>query len=409
MHRSITRIIGIACLGFFACKTKQTPPPQPTPVNLFQVKYQTVLYYDRYPATTQALSQVDLRPEVTGYITGIYFAEGSHVRKGAKLYEIDRRLYQASYDEAVSNLKVAQGNVIQAKQDADRYEYLNKYNAIAKQVLDHAVIAQQNSENQVKAAEEAVKTAATNLAYSVISAPFDGTIGFSQVKLGNLVTGSTTILNTISTDNPMAVDFLINEAQLSHYEDIKNEKQQTIDSLFTVIMPDHSIYPFTGKISVIDRAVDPQTGTIRLRLVFPNPKYSLRAGMSCIVRVHNQDRSPQLVVPSRAVVEQMGEYFVFIAKDTIIARQSDSTNKNDDSPAQETPKLRAIQKKVLLGQTIGSNVIIQSGISEGDRVVADGLQSIHDGSPIATGSRASAGSNRQDSAMQGDKAKKKPR
>src|SRR6202012_4425680 len=103
--------------ALFSCKDKPPAPTPPTPVNLFTVKKQDVLYYDRFPSTTQALSQVDLRPEVQGYITGIFFTEGTHVQKGQKLYEIDERLYQAAYDQAVANLKVAQGNEAQAKQD----------------------------------------------------------------------------------------------------------------------------------------------------------------------------------------------------------------------------------------------------------------------------------------------------
>src|SRR5580692_7782445 len=125
-------ILAILGLAFFSCQQKQTPPTPPVPVNLYTVTAQKVLYYDEYPATTQALSQVDIRPEVQGYITGIYFIEGSLVRKGQKLYEIDRRLYQASYDAAQANVKVAQSNQLQAQQDADRYTYLNEHNAVAK-------------------------------------------------------------------------------------------------------------------------------------------------------------------------------------------------------------------------------------------------------------------------------------
>jgi membrane fusion protein (multidrug efflux system) len=342
-----------------------------------------VLYYDKYPATTEALSQVDLRPEVTGYITGIFFIEGSHVIKGRKLYEIDRRLYQASYDEAAANVQVAQGNLVQAQQDADRYQYLNEHNAVAKQVLDHAIITLQNAKNQVKAADETLKTAATNLTYSTIYAPFNGTIGFSQVKMGNLVTASTTILNTISTDDPMAVDFLINESALDHYQALDNHRVRRPDSLFTIVMPSQAAYPYPGKISVIDRAVDAQTGAIRIRLVFPNPNYQLRAGMSCVVRVHNLETKPQLVVPSKAVVEQMGEFFLFVARDTVFSRADSSSNKTDT--AAQTPKLRAFQVKVIQGATIGPNVIIESGISAGDQIVVDGVQALHEGSIISAG------------------------
>jgi membrane fusion protein (multidrug efflux system) len=386
MNRMVSVIV-TTVIVFLACQQKQPPPNPPVPVNLYTVKSQRVLYYDEYPATTVALSQVDIRPEVQGYITGIFFTEGTYIKKGQDLYEIDRRLYQASYDAAAANVKVAESNQKQAQQDADRYTYLNEHNAVAKQVLDHAVIALQSAKDQTRAAEEALKTTATNLTYSIIKAPFSGTIGFSQVKLGNMVTVGTTVLNTISTDDPMAVDFLVNEAQLSRFQQLEMKKQKPADSLFTIVMPNHTLYPGTGKISVIDRAVDAQTGAIRVRLVFPNPLHALRAGMSCELRVHNQEATPQIVIPGKAIVEQMGEYFVFLAKDTVLIASGDSSSNKHTDSAKNAPRLRAFQTKVQLGQTIGPSVIVKSGIQDGDRIVVDGVQAIHEGSAINASSR----------------------
>ena len=384
MNRVVLIIIFAACATLFSCKTKVIPPVPPTPVNLFTVKSQPVLYYDNFPATVQALSQVDLRPQVQGNITGIFFTEGTHVQKGQKLYEIDERLYQAAYYQAVANLKVAQGNQVQAQQDADRYTYLNSQDAVAKQLFDHAIIGLQNAKNQVAVAQESVNSAKTNFSYSVITAPFDGTIGFSQVKMGNMVSVGQTILNTVSTDDPMAVDFLINEAQLTHYQNLQQSKTAIADSLFTIALPDHTIYPYPGKISVIDRSVDPQTGTIRIRLEFPNPKHSLRAGMSCILRVHNQETTPQMVIPGKAVLEQMGEYFVFVVKDTLIMSAADSAHKQkENEDTVKGPQLRAFQRKIQLGQTIDDHVIIKGGIEDGDQVVVDGVQALHEGSKVA--------------------------
>lgn len=385
MNRAILNTIFISCLILTACKKKQPPVNPEVPVNLLRIKAQSVLYYDKYPSTTNALSQVSLLPQVTGAVTGIFFKEGSHVQKGQKLYEIDQRLYQDAYDAAVANLKVAQGTLTQSQQDADRYEYLNKYNAVATQLYDHAVITLKNSESSVKSSEQAVKSAKTNLNYAIITAPFSGTIGLSQVKLGNVVNIGSTVLNTISTDDPMAVDFVINEKQLPHFEQMQANKGKTIDSLFTIMLPDNTLYPYNGKISVIDRAVDSQTGSITVRLVFPNPKFFLRPGMSCVVRVHNQDVGPQLLVPSKAVVEQMGEYFVFVAKDSVI----NPTKSTADTATK--PKLLAIQKKVQVGQTIGANVILKGGVNAGDKIVTDGVQSLHDGSRITTANKVGPG------------------
>ena len=129
-----------------------------------------------------------------------------------------------------------------------------------------------------------------------------------------------------------------------------------------------------GKISVIDRAVDPQTGTIRVRVIFPNPQYTLRPGTSCVLRIHNQEKEPKLVIPGKAVVELMGEYFVYLAKDTIAPDPEDSTKTH--------PVQIALQKKVQLGQTIEPDVIVNKGINAGDRIVIDGVQSLHTGSLI---------------------------
>ncbi|WP_183559668.1 efflux RND transporter periplasmic adaptor subunit [Mucilaginibacter sp. SP1R1] len=381
MNRVILNTVLISCLAIAACKKKQPPSNPEVPVNLLKLKTQNVLYFDKYPSTTAALSQVSLLPQIQGAITHIFFTEGTHVKKGEKLYEIDQRIYLDNYNAAVANQKVAEGNLAQAQQDADRYEYLNKYNAVAKQQYDHAVITLQNAKNSVQSAVQAVKTAHTNLNYAIVTAPFDGTIGFSLVKLGDVVNTGSTVLNTISTDGSIAVDFIVNEKQLPHFERLQNSKPVT-DSLFTLLLPDNTLYPYTGKISVIDRAVDSQTGAIRIRLVFPNPKNIMRVGMSCVVRVHNEETTPQMVLPSKAVVEQMGEYFVFVAKDSTINNPKAQTD-----TGRVKHKLLAVQKKVQVGQTIGPNVIIKTGVNPGDRIVTDGVQLLHDGSQITTANK----------------------
>jgi RND family efflux transporter MFP subunit len=382
MNKVILNMVFASCLILSACGKKQPPQNNEVPVNLIEVKAQTVLYYDKYPSTTQALMQVNILPQVQGDVTGIFFKEGSHVTKGQKLYDIDSKIYKDNYDAAIANLKVSQGTLVQSQQDADRYEYLNKYNAVAKQLYDHAIITLDNSKNQVKSSAQAVKSAKTNLSYATIYAPFDGTIGFSNVKLGDVVSVNTTILNTISTDNPMAVDFIINEKQLPRFEKMLRNKKP-VDSLFTIALPDNSVYPYQGKISVIDRAVDPQTGAIRIRLVFPNPKGDLKVGMSCLVRVHNQDQAPQMVLPNRAIIEQMGEYFVYMAKDTMINNPAAKA----DSAKDKKKEMIAVEKKVQVGQVIGGNIIVKSGVNVGDRIVVDGVQTLHDGVPITTANK----------------------
>ena len=387
MNRSLLKIISIISAAFFlvSCgeKKKEAPNPanMPVPVNVVRIEPEKPLYYDKFPGTVVALSQVDIHPEVEGYVTGIFFKEGDHVKKGQKLYSIDDSKYQASVNQAEANVRVSESNLDQAQKDADRYVYLNEHDAVAKQVLDHAMTTLQNAKNQVTAAKQDLTKARTDLSYSIIRAPFDGTIGISQVKLGNTVTTGQTILNTISTDDPMAVDIVVNEKQIARFAKLQQHKPNEADSIFTLGLPDNSIYNRVGQISLIDRGVNPQTGSITVRLGFPNPASVLRSGMSCTVRVRNEDTSKQLLIPSKAIVEQMGEYFVYIAKDTLIAT-ADTANKNAPPPVSS---LHALQKKVLLGQTISDRVIVKTGLQGGEDLIVDGVQKLHQGSLIVTG------------------------
>jgi len=378
----ITLTVALVALLTSSCggdKKSNAQAGGPTPVTLQEVQLQPALYYDQYPGTVVALSQVELRAQVSGYITGIYFKEGDHVRKGQRLYEIDRSKYQATYAQAQASLQVAKANQDKAQKDADRYIYLNKQDAIAKQVLDHALTDLENAKSQVASAKADLVKAQTDLNFSQITAPFDGVVGISEVKLGALVTASQTLLNTISSADPVAVDFVVNEKQIGRFQAIKTENVPANDSLFTLLMPDNSLYPFPGKLALIDRAVDPQTGSIKVRTYFPNPTQKLTVGMSCIVRVHSQEGSEQILIPAKATIEQMGEYFVFVAKDTTIAADKDKK----DAPA--GPAMVAQQKKVMLGQTINDNVIVKEGLQPGERLIVEGIQKLRDGAPITLG------------------------
>lgn len=364
-----------------ACGDGKPPAPNPAtlpvPVNLYEVQPEKVMYHERYPGTVVPQMQVDLRAVSEGYVTAMYFKEGEFVKKGQRLYAIDDSKYKANVNQIQANVRVAESNLDQAQKDADRYIYLNQHDAVAKQLLDHAMTTLQNAKSQVAAAKQDLVKAQTDLNYSIIKAPFDGTIGISQVKLGNTVSAGQTVLNTISTDDPMAVDFVVNEKQIGRFVQLQQQKSIEADSIFTLQLPDNSVYPQPGKIAIIDRGVNPQTGTMTIRLSFPNKHAMLRAGMSCTVRVRNDDTAVQMMIPSKAIVEQMGEYFVYVQKDTAIAIPD----------SKEAPKTapHALQKKVVTGQTIADQVIIRSGLDAGDKVVVDGVQRLRNGALIAVG------------------------
>src|SRR5215831_984505 len=307
----------IITIIFYSCgdKKKDAQPKTPPPASVIAelVKKGKTIYYEEYPATVVALNQNDLRAQVTGYITGIYFQDGQLVHQGQKLYDIDKQQYQANLDQAIANLNVTKANLAKAQQDADRYADLLKQDAIAKQVYDHAIDDLESAKMQVAAANSNVRNIETTVKYSTIYAPFTGTIGISQVKMGALVTANQTLLNTISSDNPMAVDVAVDQREIPRFTQLQHDASAKKDSTLSLEMPGNIIYDQMGKISFIDRAVDPQTGTIRTRLVFANPQNILKPGMNVNIRVKNSSGdSSLLLIPFKAVTEQMGEYFVYM-------------------------------------------------------------------------------------------------
>ena len=304
-------VMGSGLVALYSCgsadkKNEAPKAPPPVAVVTYAVQKGSATYYDEYPATVVALNEVQVRPQVTGYITGIFFKDGQVVRKGQKLYTIDQQQYEATYNQAVANLNVAKANLAKAQQDADRYAELQKNDAIARQTVEHAQADLQAYKMQLEAAKANVAGVQTNVRYSTIFAPFDGTIGISQVKMGTAVSPGQTILNTISSDDPVAVDFALDQKDIGRFIQLQQKGKAVNDSTFMLELPDLSIYPQPGHISLIDRAVDPQTGTIKTRLVFSNKNKTLKSGMSCNIRVRNNGNTQLLLIPAKAVVEQMG-------------------------------------------------------------------------------------------------------
>jgi membrane fusion protein, multidrug efflux system len=357
----------LVAFSYQSCKkvSRQNQFGGPVPVSEYTVNSQNVNVYDSYPGTVVALNEVEIRSEVSGYVTGIYFKEGSQVSSGSKLYEIDRRKYQAAYEQASANADIAGANLQKAQRDADRYTKLNEQNAIAKQIFDDAVTNLQNSKMQLLAAKAALLNAETDFNYSMITAPFSGTIGFSLVKPGTFINAGQTLLNTLSSDDPTGVDFIINEKSLPEFIGYMTDGSAKADSTFRIMLPNNSGYPYYGRLSVIDRAVNPLTGTIKLRLVFPNHERVLRSGMNCSVKVLHKGSGNQLTIPFKAVTEQMGEYFVYLI----------------DS-------MKVKQVKIEPGSSLGEFIVVKQGLKEGDRIVLDGLQKLRNGSMVQVGSQA---------------------
>ncbi len=358
-----TGMVVLSVLLAASCGDKKPPaqPPAPpaVPISVYQVSEGSATYYDQYPGTITALNEVELRPQVSGYITGIHFKDGQHVTKGMKLYTIDQQQYKANYAEALANLNVSKANMARAQQDADRYGDLAKKDAIAKQTLDHALADLESTKMQVAASQANVANVKSTLSFSVISSPLTGTIGISQVKMGAAVAPGQSVLNTVSSDDPLAIDFAVDEKEIGRFVQLQQSGGKTTDSTFSIILPDQSLYAAPGHISFIDRAVDPQTGTVKVRDVFPNTKKLLKPGMSCTIRVKNNSDAKKILIPYKAVVEQMGEYFVYVVHDSIVT-----------------------QAKVKLGTRINENIIVNEGLKPDVLIATEGIQKLKDSSKV---------------------------
>jgi membrane fusion protein (multidrug efflux system) len=341
--------------------------PPPVSVVTHNVAASDALWYEEYPATVKALHEVELRAQVNGYITAMHFKEGEKVKKGQKLYSIDQQQSEATYKQALANLSFQEANLEKAKRDVERYRELDKSDAIAKQQVDYAEATYAAAKEQVAAAKANVSGAQTNVRYATIVAPFDGTIGISAVRLGASVTPGQTLLNTISSDDPIAVDITVDQKEIYKFIQLRsNATGLKGDSTFRLAFGSE-LYPLTGKISVIDRAVDPLTGTIKMRLTFPNPDHTLRSGMSGTLRVLTRPTEKSVLVPYKAINEQLGEFFVYVV----------------DSA-------KVTQRKVALGKQIGPQVVIKNGLTEGETIVTEGVQNLREGSAITVAKPAAA-------------------
>lgn len=364
MRKSYLTIIALAGLILASCGNKNQqaamPMNMPVPVTTDTVEVRTdVTYNDEYPATVVALNQVELRPQVSGFITGIHFADGARVRKGQLLYSIDQQLYEANYQQAVANLRVQEATMDRAQKDADRYHALDKKDAVAKQLVDNADAALAVAKRQVEASKAAIQGVATNVRYTKVIAPFDGVIGISQVRMGAAVTAGQTLLNTVSTSNPVAVDVNIDQSLIYKFSSMIAANK--VDSSITMAFG-NDVYPYHGKAVLLDRAVDVQTGTIKLRLSFPNNDGVLKPGMNANVRILGNKGQESVAIPYKAVVEQLGEYFVY--------KLGDSS--------------KVTQQHVVLGKQISGQVIVKEGLKHNDIIVIDGIQNLKEGSVVLT-------------------------
>ena len=361
-----TASMALAALLLAACGRDQDGPPPPPEVSIITLKPRAVQITDQLPGRTTAFRVAEVRPQVTGVVQKRLFAEGTEVKAGEQLFQIDAGSYRAALSSAEAALKRAEAQAVTAKLLAERYAPLIAANAVSKQENDEAIAASARAEADVASARAAVEAARINVVYTQVLSPISGQIGRTLVTEGALVTsGQQAPLATVQQLDPIYVDItqsstemLRLQRQFANGELVKDDKNQAEVSL---TLEDGSVYPERGRLKVSEASVDPSTGSVVLRAVFPNPRRELLPGMFVRARLTQGTRAAALMVPQRGVAHNpRGEATVLIVD-------------KDDKVA---------ERVVTADRAINGEWLITAGLAPGDRVIVDGLQKAKPGSLV---------------------------
>jgi len=362
--------VAVAALVVAACAKKQEEPKAPPvpEVSVAEVIQRDVAVGGELTGTMKGFEDVEIRARVEGYLKTVDYKEGSEVKKGQLLFTIDDQPYRAKLAEAKGELARARSVLAKTDMDVKRFRPLAKERAISQSELDNAEAAQRSATAQVEAAKANVDQATLNAGYCRITAPLDGLAGRAQRKVGDLVgKGEPTLLTTVSSIDPIRVSVNIPEALYLKYanqipaEGTTEPPQPTPDRPGAeLVLADGSVYPERGYIVLVDRAVDPQTGTLRADLAFKNPMKILRPGLYAKVRYRAENRAGALLVPQRAVSELQGQYSVAVVN---------AENKVES-------------RTVKVGPRVGSLWILDEGVKPGDKVIVEGAAKVRDGMTV---------------------------
>ena len=315
--------------------------------------------------TTLGAQDVPIRARVEGFLETMNFREGRFVKKGDLLYTIDAQPFQAKLVKAQSELAGAHTHLAKAEADLGRIRPLAEMKAVSEQDLDSAVAQDAAARAGVRAAEAQVKLAEIELSYTRISAPIDGLIGLTKARPGEFVgrEPNPVVLNTLSDIDPIRVRFSISEREYlilaRHYLETRDGTERTPDEQpdLELILADGTMHNYSGKASAASQAIDAETGTYTVDATFPNPRGLLLPGQFARVRAPYRTLEDVVVVPKKSLVELQGRYKVYVV-----------TTDN------------AVEvRDVTLGPATGSDVVIETGLDEGESVIVEGTQKVRAG------------------------------
>ncbi len=344
----------------------QKPPAGPPEVGVITIQPQSVAVTTELPGRTSASLVAEVRPQVSGIIQKRVFTEGSDVKAGQILYQIDPATYQAAYASAKAAEARAEANLIPARLKEERYKELVKIKAVSQQDYDNAYAALKQAEADVASAKAAVETARINLAYTKVTAPISGRIGKSAVTDGALVTANQAApLSTIQQLGSMYVDINQSSAELLRLQQNlasgQLQRGGSARARVKLILENGAAYPLDGTLKFSDVTVDPSTGSVTLRCLFPNPKQILLPGMFVRAVVQEGVKDQAILVPQRGVTRNpAGNPMVMVVG------------------AEEKVEPRVIKAD----RTVGDSWLVTDGLKPGDRVILEGIQRARPGTQV---------------------------
>jgi len=348
-------------ISFTACKTEVKKAIPPQKIKVVEVQTQDIPLYSFYVGQIYGEKDIPIRARVEGFLESMDFTEGRKVSKGQLLYTIDAQPFVAAVNAQKSYQAEAQTRLAKAKADLDRIKPLAEAKAVSESDLDAAQAQYDAALAGLEAAKANVASAEINLSYTRIKSPLNGKIGITNAKVGEFVgrDPNPIILNIVSKTDNILVKFYITEKEyLLIAREYKGNKgrQKTTDEegKIALILSDGSLYKHHGFFNAIDAKVDPNTGSILVQAIFPNPEGLLKPGMYSKVKVELRTAKNALIIPSRCLSELQGQFSVFTVNDS---------NK-------------VVSRQVEVGQKIGDMSIITHGLNVGEKVVFDGLQKV---------------------------------
>lgn len=368
--RTSMTVAGIALAMLLAgCNQQNTAqnnaPAVKTEVSAMSLHPQSVAITAELPGRTSAYLVAEVRPQVGGIIRSRNFKEGSEVKAGDVLYEIDPASYQASYDSATAALQKAEGAVPSAQSKVDRYKSLTAQDAVSKQNLDDALSALAQANADVASAKAALETARINLDYTKMRAPIGGRVDASAVTVGALVTAEqTTALTTIRQLDPINVDVTQSSTNLLEFRRAVAEgrlKTSGDNVSVHLTLEDGSQYKETGKLEFAESSVAETVGTITVRAVFPNPDRVLLPGMYVRATIQEGIAENSFLVPQRAVTRN---------------------TKGEPIAMFVTADGKVHQRVLKVQRSIGNSWLVNEGLADGDRVIVEGTQRVRDGQEV---------------------------